>query len=246
MKVFAISDLHLPGGDAKPMEVFGRHWENHFARLSEDWRSRVLPDDLVLIPGDISWAMYLEQAMDDLRAIAALPGRKVILRGNHDYWWGAIGRVRAALPAGMAALQNDAIRYDDVIVCGARGWLCPGSAQMTPEDEKIYLRELARLELSLQDAEKKSRGASARLIAMLHFPPFADRAQPTEVTRLLTRYGVKDAVYGHLHGAGLQGAFEGEMDGVKYHQVSCDGLKFALRQVWEDARGFAPGPHQGD
>ncbi len=231
MNVFAISDLHLPGGDVKPMDVFGAHWENHFERIQADWRARVAPDDLVLLPGDISWAMYLEDARADLAAIGALPGRKLLLRGNHDYWWSAISRVRAVLPERVDALQNDAFRYEDVIACGSRGWLCPGSASLGAEDAKIYARELARLELSLRDAEKKRGRDDARLIAMLHFPPFADKTQPTDVTRLLTRYGVSDAVYGHLHGQGLAGAFSGELDGVRYHQVSCDGLGFQVYQV---------------
>ncbi len=231
MSVFAISDLHLPGGDVKPMDVFGTHWEHHFERIQADWRERVAPDDLVLLPGDISWAMRLSDAVPDLAAIAALPGRKALLRGNHDYWWSSITQVRAALPEGMHALQNDALRFDGVVVCGSRGWLCPGTAALSADDEKVYARELTRLELSLVDAQKK-RQPGDRLTAMLHYPPFADRCRPTEVTALLARYGVEDAVYGHLHGAGLCGAFSGEMDGVRYHQASCDGLGFRLLHVY--------------
>lgn len=229
MSVYAIGDLHLPGGEAKPMDIFGPHWADHFDRIAEDWHARVKPDDLVLIPGDTSWAMHLAKAREDLLRIGALPGRKVLLRGNHDYWWSSISRVRAALPEGMYALQNDALAFGDVVVCGARGWLCPSASTPLPEnDAKIYCRELSRLALSLEAADALRGGMRPWVIAMLHYPPFADKNQPTEVTALLTQHGVEDAVYGHLHGPGLAGAFSGEMAGVCYHQVSCDGLGFVL------------------
>lgn len=231
MSVYAISDLHLPGGTVKPMDIFGPHWAGHFEKIQEDWRARVLPGDLVLIPGDISWAMLLSQALGDLEAIGRLPGSKVLLRGNHDYWWGSISRVRAALPPGMHALQNDALLFSDVLLCGSRGWLCPGAAPLSTSDAKVYERELARLALSLEAGEKKAAGRDVWRIAMLHYPPFADKSGPTEVTSLLARHGVEDAVYGHLHGPGLVGAFSGEMGGVRYHQVSCDGLSFRLLKL---------------
>lgn len=230
MNVFAISDPHLPGGGVKPMDVFGAHWENHFERIQVDWRARVAPDDLILLPGDISWAMRLCDAQEDLNRIGALPGIKILLRGNHDYWWSSISQVRGALPAGMFALQNDAVRFGSAVVCGSRGWLCPGPTPLGSEDAKIYARELTRLELSLTDAAKKGRDGD-RLIAMLHYPPFADKNQPTEVTALLERFGVRHAVYGHLHGQSLQNAFTGERNGVLYHSVSCDGLGFRLHLV---------------
>ena len=125
MKIYAIGDLHLPGGDDKPMEVFGTHWEGHWQKIKQDWLEKVRYEDVVLIPGDISWAMQLEHAVEDLRAVGDLPGRKIILRGNHDYWWGSITRVREALPEGMYALQNDAIELDGVVFCGSRGWTIP-------------------------------------------------------------------------------------------------------------------------
>ncbi len=237
MNVYAISDLHLPGGDVKPMDVFGPHWADHFERIQADWRARVKPEDLVLLPGDTSWAMRLQDAMPDLLAIGSLPGRKVLLRGNHDFWWSSISRVRKALPQGLYALQNDALLFDRVLVYGARGWLCPGSAPLEEDDRRIYERELLRLELSLKDGERRLKGRAGPIwrVAMLHYPPFADKSLSTEVTALLSRYGVSDAVYGHLHGPGLSGAFSGELCGVRYHQVSCDGLGFRLFQLPEPA-----------
>ena len=115
MSIFAIGDLHLPGGDKKPMDVFGAHWERHFERICADWQSRVKPEDIVLIPGDISWAMQLSDALNDLREIAKLPGTILLLRGNHDYWWSSLSQLRACLPENMHAVQNDAFDAGDCV-----------------------------------------------------------------------------------------------------------------------------------
>ena len=148
MAVFAIGDLHLPGHQQKPMDVFGSHWDRHFETISENWRRLIAPEDIVLIPGDISWAMQLAQAVDDLNDIAALPGRKLLLRGNHDYWWSSLAKIKAVLPAGMTVIQNDAATMDGHVFCGTRGWVFPTQqAALSPEDEKIYQRELLRLRL---------------------------------------------------------------------------------------------------
>ena len=225
MAVYAISDLHLPGGDVKPMDVFGEHWAGHFEKISADWRGKVGPDDVVLLPGDLSWAMTLKEAQADLDAVGALPGKKVILRGNHDYWWSAIGRVREALPEGMYAVQNDCVTLDGRLICGTRGWLIP-TDQTPPEDVKIYRRELLRLEMTLKEARRRS--SDAPLLCMMHYPPVTESLRDTEFVALLTQYGVRDLVYGHLHGASLKGAFRGEYRGIRFHQVSCDGLDFKL------------------
>ena len=226
MKVFAIGDLHLSGGDNKPMDVFGPHWTGHFERISADWRQRVSEDDLVLIPGDISWAMQLDNALPDLREIGRLPGRKVLLRGNHDYWWSAIGRLRAALPEKMYAIQNDAVSIGGVTVAGSRGWILPGPGT-TPEDERIYLREVSRLRLSLDCAAR----LGGQLVVMTHYPPMGENGQPTEVTRMLSEAGAGICVYGHLHGAACRTAFEGSLGGTAYACVSCDHLGFALYEL---------------
>ncbi len=226
MKLFAIGDLHLPGGEDKPMAVFGSQWEGHFDRVRASWRALVSEEDIVLIPGDISWAMQMEQAMPDLIAIGELPGRKVILRGNHDYWWCGISRLRDALPKGMYALQNDAMKMDGLILCGSRGWTLPEKGDA--ENEKIYARELIRLELSLKQGERLGEG---RKIVMTHYPPLGDGAEDTAVSRMMEQYGVQNVVYGHLHGASLRGAFSGEKNGVRYDCVSCDGIGFAPKLI---------------
>ena len=239
MRIFAIGDLHLPGGDMKPMDVFGAHWENHFERISEDWRKRVSDEDIVLIPGDISWAMQLSQALEDLRRIAQLPGRKLILRGNHDFWWSSLTQLRCSLPEGMHAVQNDAWDAGEVVFCGTRGWTLPqpGSteaAQQGPaasQDEKIYRREAMRLEMSLKAARRMA--GERPVFAMMHYPPLLPEyaRTGTEFTRLMTEYGVSRCVYGHLHGPSVQRGYNGAYNGVQYDLVSCDALGFTLKEV---------------
>ena len=232
MRVFAIGDLHLPGGQSKPMDIFGAHWEGHFQRISEDWKARVGDEDLVLIPGDISWAMQLAQAQEDLQEIQRLPGKKVILRGNHDYWWSSITQLRAALPEEMYALQNDAMRFEDVVVCGSRGWICPVGDTMAADDRKIYERELQRLQLSIKAGQRLAGEDPVRMIVMMHFPPFADKSIPSGFTQILEENGIPTVLYGHLHGPALQNAFSGPLRGVCYHQISSDGLGFKLHEVF--------------
>ena len=222
MAVFAISDLHLPARQ-KPMDVFGAHWANHFDKISEDWRARVRNEDIVLLPGDLTWAMHLEEAMEDVRRVGELPGKKLILRGNHDYWWSAIGRVRRALPENMFAIQNDAMLLDGILFAGTRGWTIPG-ADADPDDVRIYNRERLRLEMSMKAARRID--ANAPIVAMLHYPPLMESARG--FSDILENYGVADCVYGHLHGASIAGAVRGLRGGVRYHQVSCDGLDFKL------------------
>ncbi|MDO5110725.1 MAG: metallophosphoesterase, partial [Clostridia bacterium] len=228
MKVYAIGDLHLSLNSNKPMDVFGDQWKGHFERVSEAWNAFVLPDDIVLLPGDLSWAMRLPEAMEDICAVGKLPGRKVILRGNHDYWWTSITQLRASLPENMYALQNDALQLDGVAIAGTRGWLCPGCGAFASEDQKIYEREAIRLELSLQNM----KDAPVR-IGMLHYPPCNERREASLFTELFTRYNVQKVVYGHLHGAACRSAFEGERGGVQYALCSADYLDFAPRLLLE-------------
>lgn len=228
MKVFAISDLHLPADDNKPMDVFGSHWEKHFERISEDWRARVSDEDIVLLPGDFTWAMRLEQAIPDLNRVGELPGRKVLIRGNHDYWWSSVSRVREKLPKGMYAVQNDAVNIDGYTFCGTRGWLLACECK-DEDDKRINERELKRLKLSIDTAKRISAGR--RIICLLHYPPLTDANRNTEFSRMLENEGMATVVYGHLHGAALHGAFIGENNGVDYHLASCDGTDFRLIEI---------------
>ncbi len=228
MVVWAISDLHLPARQ-KPMDIFGPHWQNHFERIREDWIARVQADDIVLLPGDLTWAMHLEEAQEDLLRVGELPGRKLLLRGNHDYWWNSIGRVRRMLPEGCYALQNDSLMIEGLLFAGSRGWVIPADPDGDGDDARIYRRERQRLEMSL--AHARSRDAHAPLIAMMHYPPRSEQIEG--FADILKRYDVQHLVYGHLHGAGLSAAIHGVIDGIDYHQVSCDGLNFKLACIFK-------------
>lgn len=224
MELYAIGDLHLPGGQQKPMDIFGEGWIDHPERIRKAWRERVGSADLVLVPGDISWAMTLEEAQEDLEYLGSLTGSIVMIRGNHDYWWSGIGRVRDALPGNVAALQNDHYPLPDgSAICGTRGWDLPDSGS-DAHDFKLFQREIGRLELSLKSAVEAGRGPR---IAMLHYPPTTQDGRRTQVTDLLEEYGVSLCVYGHLHGPARKRAIQGKLRGVTYQLVACDAIGFA-------------------
>lgn len=226
MRIFAIGDLHLSGTAPKPMSIFGTHWEDHWDKIQKRWREQAGEEDVVLIPGDISWAMTLREAVPDLSDLGALPGRKVLIRGNHDYWWSSISKVRSSLPPSVYALQNDHLVLEDWTFCGTRGWQSPGVRGNTPQDEKIYARELLRLQMSLQGIADPER-----CIVLLHYPPFDEGGRPTPVTKLLAEAGPRHVVYGHMHGESTKNGVDGAVDGIEYHLVSCDHLGFRLKQI---------------
>ncbi len=221
MKVFAISDLHLSIHTPKPMDIFGGAWDNYLDKISASWEARVSDEDIVLIAGDISWAMTLEAAVPDLNYIAAFKGRKVLLRGNHDYWWKSIGSVRRTLPAGMYAVQNDCVRLGDVLLCGSRGWSDPDVKPFTADDKKIYEREQLRMRMSLE-AMRAERRPGDRVVAMIHYPPFNSRFEPSPFTALFSEFGADAVVYGHLHGKDCRVSRETVIDGITYYLTSCD------------------------
>ena len=231
MRLFAIGDLHMSGGDEKPMDVFGPQWDRHFFRIQENWNSLVREEDTVLIPGDISWAMQLKDAQADLEEIGKLPGRKILCKGNHDFWWNSISRVRSVLPGTMKALQHNAIDLGDMVVCGTRGWMIP--TKETPlgdQDAKICHREAERLRLALEEAAALANGRP--VIVMTHFPPLLEGEKDTIFTELMEEYRVHTAVYGHLHGIGIRVGFTGEHRGVQYHLVSCDSIGFSPKEIF--------------
>lgn len=232
MKVYAISDLHLSGNNPKPMDIFGSTWANYMEEITADWAQRVKADDIVLIAGDISWAMNLADAATDLHTLCALPGSKVIIRGNHDYWWKAIGAVRASLSGNAYAVQNDALRLGNFVICGSRGWTTPESgAAQTSEDKKIYDREVQRMTLSLQAAKRLIKEGD-KLIAMIHYPPFNSRHESSLFTGLFEEYGVDAVVYGHLHGNPGRLCLYKEMGGISYSLTSCDLVKNKLIEIF--------------
>lgn len=227
MRVFAIGDPHLSRAQPKPMDVFGPAWQGHPEIFFERWRDAVGDGDVVLVPGDVSWAMRLEEALADLHDLAELPGRKVMIRGNHDYWWPSISKLRASLPEGMYALQNDAMELGGVVVSGTRGWVCPGSHGFDGQDEKIYLRELERLRLSLAAAKKLG---GRRHVVMLHFPPKNSKNEPCGFSELLEEARPDAVVFGHVHGEMVDQSIEG----VDVHFVAADAIGFRPRLIFEE------------
>ena len=207
MRVWAIADLHLSGAQLKPMSKFGANWAEHDKKIADAWRARVTGDDLVIVAGDISWALKLEDALIDLEWLARLPGQKVLIKGNHDYWWGPIGKVRNIAPEGVEFIQNSAFRMNDVVVAGTRGWNLPsaiktdiefgvgdeGAGEWTEHDEKILAREVGRLAMSIESAKKISDENSTLIVAM-HFPPLYRNMRESPFTNLIDKYKPKVVV----------------------------------------------------
>lgn len=240
MAIWAIADLHLSFGvPNKNMDVFGPQWAGYTDKIEKEWRSSISPDDLVLIPGDISWAMHPEEAMPDLEWIGSLPGTKMLIKGNHDYWWNSLSKLKAILPPSCQLIQNNSLSWNDVAIAGARLWDAPGlsfkeiidfkqfgcvkpltESDETPDSQKIYQRELGRLESSLKSMNPKAK----QRIVMTHYPPVGAALQETEASRLLEKYRADVCVFGHLHNvkSGLQ--LFGNLHGVRYYLTACDFL----------------------
>ncbi len=232
MKVFAISDLHLSINNPKPMDIFGGAWDNYIEILTANWKALINDDDVVLIAGDVSWAMTLKDAMPDLDFLAKLPGKKVMIRGNHDYWWKSISTMRAIFPEGVFAVQNDCIRIDNYLICGTRGWTVPEKNEIQSEqDKKIFLREIERLKLTLS-ACKKMRIENDRIVLMMHYPPFNAQRTTSDFTELICQYGVDCVVYGHLHGKGGRTDLNIVIDDIPYYLTSCDKLNNISKQIF--------------
>lgn len=231
MKVFAISDLHLSINNPKPMDIFGPVWDGYLEKIENDWIDKVGDDDVVLISGDISWAMRLHEAIADLDYIAHFKGNKVIIKGNHDYWWSAISEVRRNLKDKTYAIQNDAIRFGDTIICGSRGWTVPENGVFKDaQDEKIYKRELIRMELSLKTMQAM-RNEKDKVIVMTHFPPYNFRCEDSDMTRLFEKFNVDAVIFGHLHSYDKKQKMVVEKNGIKYYLTSCDLIDNKLIEI---------------
>ena len=230
MKIFSISDLHLSGTSDKPMDVFGAGWENHFEKIKCDWQSKVSDEDIVLVCGDISWGTVLEEGLYDLNSLKGLNGKKVFIRGNHDYWWNGITKLRDAAPDEcFFFLQNDCVKFGDVIICGSRGWSCPGSADYSDHDEKLYLREAERFRLCFKQVEKV-REEGDRLLAMIHYPPFSAKSPQTLFSQIFEENGVEKVIFGHIHGETFF-PLRTVKNGIEYILTSCDKVGFALQRI---------------
>lgn len=210
------------------MDVFGCEWENYVKRLEENWKNTVKDGDTVVLPGDFSWAMYLSESEKDFDFINMLPGRKILLKGNHDYWWETVSKLEKFKKEkgyeSVFFLHNNYFAYNSVAICGTRFWSCPGSSPFGEEDEKIYRRELVRGELSLQAAKD---GGFDEMIFFMHYPPFgADKIIDKDFLALMKKFNVRRVVYGHIHGGAKKTAFTDEYDSIKFDLVSCDFLSF--------------------
>ena len=222
MKVYAISDLHLSANVDKPMDIFGGAWDNYWEIIKNNWRKYITDEDIVLIAGDISWAMHLGEAIADLKEIGSLPGYKIIIKGNHDYWWSSVSKVKEVLGDKTFVLQNDAMKIGNFVLFGTRGWNCPDKA-WTEQDEKIYQRESQRLVLSLGVANKLKEDEDV-LIGMMHFPPFNVKREDSLFTKIFEEYDIKTVVYGHLHGKTCRVSPKVNKNGVSYYLTSCDQI----------------------
>ncbi len=233
MALYAISDLHLALGVDKPMDIFGVHWTNYMDKLKLHWEETVEEDDTVIIPGDISWATYLEQAVADFKFIDCLPGNKIISKGNHDYWWNTISKLNEFLEKyslkTINFMHNNSFELEKRIICGTRGWKCPGDTDFSDDDQKIYNRELKRLELSLENGRKANH--DKKIIVAMHYPPFNVKMQPSGFVDIMRNYDVRTCLYGHLHAKSISKAVMGEINGIEYKLVSADYLEFRPIEV---------------
>lgn len=231
MALFVLGDPHLSFSTDKPMDIFGKRWENHAARIREQWIHTVKPSDTVVLAGDISWAMTLEEAKADLFFLHQLPGRKVLLKGNHDYWWQTARKMTLFFEENgwedFFCLYNTAIEADGFALCGTRGW---NTDNDTPEDRKILAREVQRLELSLQAAPE-----GLERVVFFHYPPVGSGESP--FLPILQKYGVRRCYYGHLHGARALETPPFEREGIRFTLISADALQFAPLPVLKEKKG---------
>ena len=228
MSIYAIGDLHLSFNTNKPMNIFGENWNNYEEKIKKDWQEKVTDNDLVILLGDFSWSMKLEDTYKDFEYINNLPGKKILLKGNHDYWWNTVIKMNKYLKENdfkdIEFLYNNSFIFDNYIICGTRGW----NILDNNEDKKVYERELQRLELSLNDGVKKY-GEDKEIIVCMHYPPITK--DNNDIIKLLKKYNVKKCIYGHLHGIAHKEAVEGNVLGIELKLVSADYINFELYKI---------------
>ncbi len=223
MAVYAIADLHLSLGTDKPMDVFSG-WSDYVKRLESNWRKLITDEDTIVIAGDISWAMRLEECDEDFAFIHSLPGKKILIKGNHDYWWGTKKKIEEYIEEkgfySIRILFNNSYSADGLAICGTRGW---NYESVGEKDTRILNREIGRLEMSIAEAEK----SGFTPIVFLHYPPVYDTIVCEEIINTLKSHNIKHCYYGHLHGAAThRHAIVGEFEGINFHLISCDYTGF--------------------
>lgn len=230
MRVFAIGDLHLEGGTGKTMDRFGENWRNHDSKIFEAWERIASEDDMLLLVGDLSWAMRLEEARPDLDRIGRMKGRKIILKGNHDYWWQSLTKMKRVLSPSIDILQASSLVTGRTAIAATRGWVCPNDTYFEEHDRKIYDREVGRLEVALKSLDGRSNEYD-RLIVALHYPPTNHQHETSGFTKLIDEYGADVCVYGHLHGEDIKNGMTGVRGGTHYYLVSADAIDFCPAQI---------------
>ncbi len=234
MSIYTIGDLHLSFKENKPMSIFGCNWEGHEEKIKKNWIEKVEDKDLVVLPGDFSWATYLKDTDKDFQYINNLPGKKLLLKGNHDYWWSTVTSMRNFLKENkfenIDFIYNNSYEFEDCIIAGTRGWVQSENI----EDKKIIKREVLRLEISIQDAIKKY-GNKKEIIVFMHYPPTSKlnliKNETNQFIQIMQKYNVKSCYYGHLHSTSIQEAVEGLFYGINFKLVSADGLDFKLYKI---------------
>ncbi len=234
MSIYVIADLHLSFKKPKPMDIFGDNWENHERKIKEDWLKKVKDNDVVVLPGDFSWAMNLEDAYLDFKYLNELPGKKILLKGNHDYWWTTLKKMKAYLEANhfdtIDFLFNNSFCYEEIILTGTRGW----TLNDLHAEGKILSRELGRLELSINEGIEKF-GKDKPIYVFMHYPPITNSAMlnsyELKFVEVMKKYNVKRCFYGHLHSRSHKDAVEGIVQGIQFNLISGDYLDFKLMQV---------------
>lgn len=230
MAIYTIGDLHLSFETNKPMDIFGANWEKHEEKIKRDWQEKVKEDDLVVLPGDFSWAMYLDETEKDFEFINNLPGKKILLKGNHDYWWSTVTSMRKYIKEkgfeNIDFLYNNSYEFDNKIIVGTRGWILSEEQ----EDIRLTKREVDRLELSIKDGISKY-GEDKEIIVFMHYPPLTRNYMYTDYIKIMKKYNVKKCFYGHLHAGSIQDAVEGDIQGIELKLVSADGLDFKLLKI---------------
>ena len=245
MSIYVIGDLHLSFSENKPMDIFGDNWKGHEEKIKNDWVEKVTDNDIVILPGDFSWSMKLEDTEKDFEYINNLPGKKLLLKGNHDYWWNTVTKMRKFLKdknfKNIDFIYNQGYVLENYIIAGTRGW----SLLEEEKDEKVLNRELARLETSIKDGLQKALSSEniedkkieekKELIVFMHYPPISNTKilnhEEVQFVEIMKKYNVKKCFYGHLHGASIKEALEGEFEGIEFKLVSADGLNFKLYKI---------------
>jgi predicted phosphohydrolase len=230
MRIFAIGDMHLASGTGKTMDRFGENWRNHDQKIFESWERIGRDDDVLIVAGDTSWATRMDDALPDLERIGRMKGLKLLVKGNHDYWWQSLAKMGRVLHSSIKILHASSTIIGRVAIAGTRGWLCPNDSVFQTADEKIYEREVGRLRAALQPLEDR-RSEFDSLIVALHYPPTNDKHEPSGFTELIDKFGAEACIYGHLHGEAITTALTGLRNKTVYQLVSADAVAFAPAEI---------------